>query len=77
VAQYAITHPRLIGWRNNSGWTVTKAAHDNWALYIEFDNMCERHGYGGWLRTPMSEIRAALGPVVAMEINTEAGVDLA
>lgn len=71
--KHRITNNKLIGWRNSSGWVVTGAAHDNWALYIDFDNLVDKYGTGGWLRVDMREIARHLGQDVADAINTEAG----
>lgn len=63
----------LNGKRTGMG-LITSASHDNWALYIEFDNMCERHGSGGWLRVDlMREVKPLFGQEMVDAITKEAG----
>ena len=71
-------HPitALNGKRTGMG-LITSASHDGWALYVEFDNMCERHGNGGWLRVDLErEVKPLFGQAMVDAITKEAGCKL-
>jgi hypothetical protein len=65
-----MTHPitSLVGRKTGMG-TITRAAHDGWALYVDFNNL-------GWLRVPISELRRTFGQAAVDAVTREAGKQL-